>query len=146
MKRFVSCLCLILVCSMILVVPAMAAENGNHRASDYFMSYSAYFDHAYGNQYEIWFSVTALRQMDELGVKTIRLKQSSDEVNWTTIATYSKDNYSQMVNKSGTVIHGGYVPCTCTSGYYYMAEIELYAKDGNSTATMTVWTTNLDLT
>lgn len=146
MKRFISCLCLILVCSMILAVPAMAAENGNQRASDYFMSYSAYFEHTSGNQYEIWFRVTALDEMDQLGVKTIRLKRSTDEVNWSTIATYNKDNYSQMVNKNGAVTHAGYVPCTCTSGYYYMAEIELYAKDGNSTATMTVGTTTLDLT
>jgi len=84
--------------------------------------------------------------MDELGVKSIKLKRSTDEVNWSTVGTYSMSYYSQMVDKTGTISHSGYVNCTCTSGYYYYAEVELYAKDGNSTATMTVGTTTLDLT
>jgi len=146
MKQFVKLVSLVLACVMILAVPVSASEMANQRASNYFAYYSAYFEHISGNQYEIWFSVTAVDEMDQLGVKTIRLKRSTDEDNWSTVATYSKDNYSQMVNKNGAVTHAGYVPCTCTSGYYYMAEIELYAKDGNSTATMTVGTTTLDLT
>ena len=146
MKRLIQCVSLILVFAMVLAVPVSAMENGNQRASDYFAASRVYFEHVSGSSYEIWFEVTGTGWMDELGVKKITLQRSSDEVNWSSVATFSKDNYSQMVNTSGAVTHVGYVDCTCTSGYYYRALVELYAKDGNTTATMTVSTTQLDLT
>lgn len=146
MKRFTQCACLILVFAMAFAVPTSAMEIGNQKASNYFAAYSAYFDHDSGNQYDICFSVTALDEMDELGAKTITLKRSTDQNNWTTVGTYNMSNYSQMVNKNGTFTHAASVDCTCTPGYYYVAFVELYAKDGNSTATKTVWTTTLDLT
>lgn len=146
MKRFVRLVCLSLAFIMTFAVPAMAVENGNQKASNYFMSYSDYFVHTSGNNYQIWFTVTAVGEMDELGAKTITLKRSTDQNNWSTVGTYNMADYSQMVNKNGTVTHAGYVDCTCVPGYYYVAFVELYAKDGNSTATKTVWTTTLDLT
>ena len=145
MKRYVRFICLTLVFAMALALP-VAAESVNQRASNYFATYGAYFDHVSGNNYEIWFDVTAVGWMDELGVKSITLKRSTDEVNWSTVGTYSMSDYSQMVNKNGAVTHVGNVDCTCVPGYYYVAFVELYAKDGNSTATMTIWTTTLDLT
>jgi len=146
MKQFIRCVCVVLVCSMILAVPVSAAETANQRASDYFMAYSTYFQPVSGSSYQIWFEVTATGMMDELGVKTITVKRSADDINWSTVKTFNMSNYSQMVNKNGAVLHTGYVPYTCTTGYYYVAYVELYAKDGDVTATKTVWTTTLDLT
>ena len=146
MKRLFRYVSLVLALAMVLAVPVSAMENGNQRASDYFAAYRAYFDQVSGSNYEIWFEVTATGWMDELGVKSITLKRSTDQSSWTTVGTYSMSNYSQMVNTNGAVTHVGYVDCTCTPGYYYVAFVELYAKDGNTTATNTVWTTTLDLT
>ena len=146
MKKLIRCVCLILVCSMVLAIPVSAAEIGNQRATDYFMDYSVYFQPTWGSNYQIWFEVTATGMMDELGVKKITVERSTDEVNWSNAGTFNMADYSQMVDRDGAIAHTGYVPYTCTTGYYYRAIVELYAKDGNSTATMTVWTTTLDLT
>lgn len=146
MKRFSQFVCVLLAFSLLMAFPVNAAETIDSRGSNYFAYYSTFFEHVSGNKYEIWFDVTAVGEMDELGVKTITVERSTDEVNWTPVATYSMSNNSQMVDKTGTINHVGYVNYTCTSGYYYSAAVELYAKDGNSTATMTVYTTILDLT
>lgn len=146
MKQFVRLVCLILVFAMLLAMPVYAAETADPRGSNYFARFSTYFWHTSGYNYQIWFEVTAVGTMDELGVSEIEVEYSTDEVNWDSAATFYKANYSQMVDKSGSTAHAGYVPYTCTSGYYYRARVVLYAKDDGVTATKTVYTTTLDLT
>lgn len=144
MKRFTQCICILLVCAMMLTTTAFAAETVEPRGSDFFSASSVYFWNTSGRNYEIWFDVTAKGTMTELGASEIRVQRSTDEVNWTTVRTYYKEDYSQMTDTS-TVHHGDCVPFTATTGYSYRAIVYLYARNSSGSATMRETTTVLDL-
>ena len=144
MKRFIRVISFVLVLVLAMSTTAFAAEIPEPRASDFFTASSVYFWHTSGNNYQIWFDVTAVGTMTKLGVSEIKVLKSTDKVNWTTVKTYDMDDYSQMT-RSNTVAHASYVPFTATTGYYYVAEVTLYAKNSSGTAEMTEETAILDL-
>lgn len=146
MRRFVRLVCLILVFASVATIPVFAAETSEPRASNYFAYGSAYFTVASSTKLEIWFDVTAVGMMDELGASKIVLERSTDGVNWSPVKTYYKASYSQMVDDDGAFMYSASVPYTYSSGYYYCATVTLYAKQGNGSATSTVTTDILDLT
>ena len=78
--------------------------------------------------------------MDELGAKTIKIQRSTDNANWETMTTFSKDTRSSMICRN-TASHASYVSYTGSAGYYYRAYVVLYAKDGNSTGELYKYTT-----
>lgn len=128
MKRHIKCICLLLALVMVLSIPAMAAELYDTRASSFFMSSSVYLYKTSSKTFEAWFDVTAVRTLDELGASEIKIQRSTDNENWTTVKTCTMDNYSNLVCED-TASHESYVTYTGSSGYYYRAYIELYAKD-----------------
>lgn len=129
MKRFIQCVCLILVLATFLVVPA-AAEEISPWASNYFGSHRGYLWWTSSTSFQAEFYVTAVGTMDELGVSEIKIQRSSDDVNWETVATYGK-----MV-ATNTASHGSYVTySSASSSYSYRAYIKFYAKKGTGTAT-----------
>lgn len=145
MKRFVQLICLILVFSMVLGVPAFAAERVDSRASHFFMSSSVYFWHVTGNQYQIWFDVTSVSGMNELGASKIKVERSEDLVNWTTVATYDKESSPYMTTKTTTVHYANYATYYPTNGYAYRATVTLYARNSSGTGEMDETTALLDL-
>lgn len=139
MKRITQIVCIILIIATVFAIPVAALEYENQRGSNYFMRYSVYLHEVSNSQFEVWFDVTALDIMDEVGVSEIQVQRSTDQVNWTTVKTYTKENYSQMTATN----RGSYANCVTynyTSGYYYSAIVELYAKDGSSYGKMDVAT------
>ena len=96
MKRFTQFICLILVFSVLLAVPAAASQITPY-ASNYFGSHSCYLYRVSGATFEVWFEVTAVRTMSEIGASTITVQRSSDQVNWTNVQTYTKAANSQMI-------------------------------------------------
>lgn len=129
MKRFLRCTCLILVMSMLLTVPAFAAETVDPRASSYFMKCSVYVGELSGTTFEAWFDVTGTGIMDVIGAEFIKIQQSSDDSNWTTVKTFSRSSYSSLID-TDTVTHAAGVSYTATGGYYYRAYVQLYAEKG----------------
>ena len=144
MKRFTNCICILLVCVMMLSTTAFAAETPESRASNFFMGSSVYFWNTSGNNYEIWFDVTAVGTMTELGASEIHVQRSTDNSNWTTVRTYYKSSYSQMTD-TNTAWHVDCVPFTATSGYSYRAIVYLYARNSSGTGNMRATTAILDL-
>ena len=144
MKRFSQIVCIILVCSMVFATTALAAEGTDSRASNFFGASSVYFWQTSGNNYEIWFEVTAVGTMQKLGASQIRVQRSTDERNWTTVRTYNMEDYSQMID-TNTTLHGACVPYTATSGYSYRVIVTLYAKNSRGTGEMDEYTAILDL-
>ena len=102
MKRFTQLLCLVLVFAMVFATTAFAAEMPNPRASNFFGSSSVYFWHVSGSQYQIWFDVTAVGGMSELGASEIVVERSTDLVDWDPVKTYTKASYPQMTTKTTT--------------------------------------------
>lgn len=82
--------------------------------------------------------------MTELGASIIKVQRSSDGANWTTMKTFYKEDYSQMIC-TNTVCHAAYVTYTGTRGYYYRAYIELYAKNSSGTGIMPEYTSTIQL-
>lgn len=134
MKRLTRLVCLILIMSMVLAVPAMAAE----RASKYFGSHSCYLWNVSSTSFEVWFDVTATGGMDTLGASEIKIQRSSDRVNWTTVQTYY-DIYEYNTSEAGGhVTFGGR-----EAGYYYRAKVTFYAEKGNGVAEYTDYTSSV---
>ena len=144
MKRFTRCICILLVCVMMFTTTAFAAETVEPRASDFFAASSVYFWNTSGRNYQIWFDVTAVGTMTELGVSEIKVQRSTDERNWTTVRTYYKENYSQMV-EANTGHHDDCVPFTATAGYAYRAIVMLYARNSSGSGYMQEVTATVDL-
>lgn len=144
MKRFTQIICIALVFVMVMSTTAFAAEVPSPRASNFFMASSVYFWHVSGNSYEIWFDVTAVGTMTELGVSKIVVECSTDEVDWDDVKTYYKADYSQMTDDS-TASYANCVPFTAADGYSYRAIVTLYARNSSGTGEMTEVTEVLDL-
>lgn len=134
MKRLSQLVCMLLVASMLLAVPAQAATRG----SDYFMSHSCYLWEVSDSEFEVCFDVTAVDIMDKLGASEIKVQRSANGVSWETVATYN--NYYG----SNCSFHNDEISFTSVkSGYYYRAKVTFYAKKGNGIAEYPVYTSSL---
>ena len=138
MKRFVRYVCLVLTMTLLVAIPTFAAET---RSSRFFTSSIACLDQPYANgrAIHVIFDVLAPRIMDELGVNFIKVQQSADGENWTTVKTFTKAEYINLIGRN-TGNHTGYVIYNGIKGYYYKAYMELYAKDSTGTAYMPRYT------
>ena len=144
MKRFVQFACLVLVFLMVLSIPANAVEFVA-RGSDYFGARSCYLWKTSSTQFQVWFDVTAMGTMDELGTSTIKVQRSSDGENWEDMQTYRKADYANMIHED-TARHASYVTYTgAQTDYYYRAYVCFYAKDGTSIAEYNSYTSSITM-
>lgn len=141
MKKLVRFVCMIVACSLILVVPAQAESAVESRGSAFFASYATDLYKTSSSSFQIWFDVTAnAARMDVLGVSEIILYKSADRQSWQEIKMYSMDAYAVMVDQN-TTCHGGYVTYNfATTGYYYRAYITFYAKNSTGIGERYVYT------
>ena len=129
MKRFNRSICVLLVVVMVFAIPTFATETVAPRASNFFMCNSVYICNVSGNSFEAWFDVTGLDIMDVIGAKTMKIQRSADGENWTTVKTYTMEDYPDLVDYN-TIVHGTGVSYTGLRGYYYRVYVQLYAKKG----------------
>ena len=140
MKRFVKLMCLVLIFAMCLAIPVGAEEIAPY-ASNYFGSYRAYLSTSTSTSFKVCFSITALRQMDKLGVDYIDIERSSDGVDWTTVKTYDSSVYSDLMT-TDTFYHSGNVTYSQKqSGYQYRAYVHFTAEEGNGSGVLGVYAT-----
>ena len=132
MKRFMQCICLLLVLSVVLVNPVGAAE-GTTWGSSYFSSGLAYLHPISRLQFQAWIEVEAVGLMEELGASSVTIQRSTDNSNWTNVRTFTKESYPQLVGEN-KFAYDNYVTFTGVSGNYYRAYVLFYAKRGNGTA------------
>lgn len=137
MKKIVRSICILLIMAILFSVPVHAEEQSTW-SSSYFASFQLYIRYT-GTQVRIWFDLTGTRVMDTLGVSEIVLERSVNNATWTTVKTYSPDDYPQMLeyNTASCVNHVTYEG---SRYYYYRAYITLYAKSGSGQATMCRYT------
>nr|MBQ8245314.1 hypothetical protein [Oscillospiraceae bacterium] len=136
MKRFIRAVCIFMVFVTMFTTVAFAAES---RASNFFMATSTYIDRYSNSKLEIWFDVTALGQMEVVGVQLIKLQRSTDKSDWETVKTYKMADYSQMTC-SNTSAHADCVTYYGSSTYYYRAYVEFYAKNSSGTGVYSKYT------
>lgn len=134
MKRLSQLICLLLVASVLLVIPAQAATRG----SDYFVSHSCYLWEVSDTEFQACFNVTAVDAMDKLGASEIKIQRSANGVTWETVATYT-DFYG--TNRSYYSDEQSFT--SVKPGYYYRAKVTFYAEKGNGIAKYTDYTSSL---
>ena len=132
MKRCIKALSLILVLAVACSSLCVTAKATEIRASNYFATYSTYLWKVSGTTFQVWFDVTAVGTMTELGVRDIQIQRSTDNSNWTTVRTYNKANYPQMTC-ANTAGHSDCVTYTGSTGYYYRALVTFYASNSSGT-------------
>lgn len=143
MKRFIKCISLFLSLVMLLTIPAYAVEPDNSRASNYFRSSAVYLYETSNTTFQAWFDVTCVRTMDKVGAKEIKIQRSTDNENWTTVATFSMNDYYSTLISENIGYHVACVNYTGTRGYYYRAFYRLHAEDETGTATWSRYSSSI---
>ena len=130
MKKFIRLVSLVMVAVMLLAVPVLAAEEAVPRASRYIMSTCVYLYQNTSTEFEVWYEVVALDLMNELGAYSIRVQESTDGQNWTTVRSFYASDTPSMVREDAWC-HNGYVTYNGIPGRYYRAYIILFAANSS---------------
>lgn len=132
---------IILVCCIVMPTTARAAtiETAQTRASAYLTSYNTYICAMGSGNLQIWYTVVGDDDMDEIGVLSILLYESSDKTNWRHVKTYSHENYASMLIEDDWA-HSSYVSYNGTAGKYYKAYVCIWAGKNGSGDTRYMWT------
>lgn len=122
------------------IYPIVSANvDATPRASYYLDSYNTYICPMALGKIEIWYSVTGVDYMDEIGVLTIQLYESTDNTNWTWVKTFKHTTTNGMLAYD-TIYHSNHVDYSGTIGRYYKAYVTIWAgKDGDGD-TRYMWT------
>ena len=144
MKKSFRLISFLLVAVMIMAVPVLARENAVPWASRYIMSTCVYLDQTSSTQFNVWFEVIALGIMDEVGACEIKIQQSTDGENWTTVRTFTPAEEPGMIEENSPV-HVGHVSYTGMVGCYYRARIVQYAENSNGYGEVLDYTETLRL-
>lgn len=140
-SRIVCIVSLLLSITLVLAINVTASEieSLEPRASDFLTSYNTYIYPASFGKVQVWFSVTGVDYMDEIGALTIRIYESTDNENWTWVKTYKQATTDGMLDYDN-IYHSGHIEYQGTIGRYYKAYVTIWAgKDGNGD-TRYVWT------
>jgi len=140
-KKILRLLSMTLVCILLLsnAVGAVRVEAAQPRASAYLTSYNTYICAMGSGKLQIWYTVVGDTDMDEIGVLSIRLYESSDKTNWTRVKTFLHEDYSSMLIEDDFV-HSSYVSYNGTAGKYYKAYVCIWAGKNGSGDTRYMWT------
>ena len=128
MKQTKRLLCAILTLCMLtgmMTTFASAAE----RSSAYLSSYRAFLTAKGSGKVSVTVDVSGTNYMTDIGAETIYIFESTDNVDFTLIATYEEEDYPEMMGSGSfyyetPIIHEG------TAGRYYFAVVDVYS--GNS--------------
>ena len=131
-------LAIVLLFCTLVPINASAAEA---RASYYLSSYQAYVYPAGSGEIQVWFSVTGVNYMDDLGALSIEIYESKDNSSWTYKETFMHTDYSNML-KENAISHMDCVTYQGVKGRYYKAYVCIWAgKDGDGD-TRYYWTSS----
>ena len=132
------------ILSIILIVPfgasAVVTDTIEPRASDYLASYTSYICHMGGGELQLWFRVTGVRPLADIGVLNIQLFESTDQVNWTCVETYQYYNYGDTMLAHNTGHHISYVTYEGRLCKYYRAYICIWGGDEDNGDARYIWT------
>lgn len=136
--KMVAC---ILVMALMAPVSVSAAvpETVMPRASDYLMGYTAYVCAMGDGDLEIWFEVAGTATQEYLGVTTIFLYESTDNVNWYRVKTFRHENYTQMLLTNAWEVIDC-VPYQGIAGRYYKAYVGIWGGPDDTGDARYIWT------
>lgn len=140
-KQIIRIVVFLLVVTIILPfgASALSTQEMTPRASDYLDSYNTYLYNAALGKIRVYFDVTGVKYMDDIGVLTIQVFESTDQETWTWVKTYKHDSYPSMLGHN-KIYHSGYVEYSGTIGRYYKAYVTIWSGSGNIGDTRYMWT------
>ena len=133
---------LVLAFILVATVPVSAAtiNPAIPYASYYLDAYNTYICDMDNGEIQIWYEVAGTGYMDEIGVLSIKLYESSDNSTWARVKTFSYENYSTMLAEDD-YYHCSYVSYQGTAGKYYKAYVCIWAGKNGSGDTRYMWAT-----
>ena len=135
--------CILVMALMVPVsVSAAAPETVMPRASDYLMGYTAYVCAMGNGELEIWFEVIGTGTQEYLGVMSIFLYESTDNVNWYWVETFRHADYEQMLltNTYFVMDHVDYDEAV--PGRYYKAYVGIWGGPDPGGDSRYIWTSS----
>lgn len=132
---------LILVFLLIAPSSAMAAtpDNSQPYASKYLTAYNTYICRVNGG-IQIWYEVMGTGDMDEIGVLSIVLYESSDNSNWSYVDTFLHEDYESMLVEDDWY-HSSFVPYKGSANKFYKAYVCIWAGKNGGGDTRYMWAT-----
>ena len=141
---FMKAVVLVLVLALVTPVNADAAmpETVMPLASAYLAGYTAYVCAMGNGDLEIWFEVTGTGTQDYLGVMSILLYESTDNVNWYWVKSFLHEDYSQMLktNVYFNIDHVDYDEAV--PGRYYKAYVGIWGGPDDTGDARYIWTSS----
>lgn len=120
-------------------VKAVTPEPVAPRASSYLAAYTAYVCAMGDGNLEIWFEVLGTGTQEYLGVMSILLYESTDNVNWTWVKTFYHTDYEQML-LTGAWQNIDCVPYEGVAGRYYKAYVGIWGGPDPGGDARYIWT------
>ena len=146
MKYTKSVLFKLIVCFLVvaLAFPTSVSAAQNEElvpfASYYLDAYNTYICDMGRGEMQIWFEVMGTGYMDEIGVLSIQVYESTNNVNWTRVKTFLyEDNSSMLVYND--YHHMSYVTYNGIAGRYYKAYVCIWAGKYGKGDTRYKWAT-----
>lgn len=132
-------LCLAVILSVPTYAFADEIETIQPRASYYLDSYQTYIYPAGSGKIQVWFHVTGVTDMDDIGTLSIRLYESTDGTNWTRVKTFLHENYPTMLDHDD-YFYMSHVDYQGVAGRYYKAYVCIWAGRDGGGDTRYLWT------
>lgn len=138
---FMKVIVLILVLALMTPVSVNAAtpETVMPIASDYLAAYTAYICAMGSGNLEIWFEITGTGFQEYLGVMSIYLYESTDNVNWYWVKTFQHEDYSQMLLTNAYFVMN-HVDYEAVPGRYYKAYVGIWGGPDPGGDSRYIWT------
>lgn len=133
MKRMKKILCAALAICMltgILTTAASAAET----SSAYLDGYRAFLTADGNGEISVTVDVSGRGYMTEIGAQTIYIYESTNNANFTRVATYEAEDYEEMLG-SGSFYYETPITHQGTAGRYYFAVVDVYAANASGSDT-----------
>ena len=131
------------VLAVILLTPmhaqAAVPDTVSPMASSYLSSYTAYICAMGNGELQIWFEVDGTRTQEYLGVLSIHLYESTDNVNFYWVKTFLHEDYDTMLAQN-TYFHMDYVSYEGVPGRYYKAYVGIWGGPDDCGDARYFWT------
>ena len=129
MKRIKRLLCAVLTLCMLAGMMTTFAS-ASERSSAYLSSYRAFLTAKGNGRVSVTVDVSGTNYMTDIGAEAIYIYESTDNVDFTLVATYEAEDYPDMLGSGSfyyetPIIHRG------TAGRYYSAIVDVYAGNAN---------------
>lgn len=142
-KIYIVRICAMLLAVIMMVQPVImgSAAEIQPRESVYLSAYSVYPSAAGGGPVHFYWDVWGTDYWD-LGVKTIEVYESVNNVDWYWVKTYSSDTYPNMIAE-GVIYHHSSITYYGIAGRYYKAYVTVWGGNGNYGDSRSFWTSTV---